>query len=519
MVSLSLSLRGGAGGAAIAAILCAASAVLVAALPSLLHYPFSTMNSILLAQGLLCTLGVVVLFAMRLFPVGVQRVAHTVVMWVLLWIPFVFFLVDGVSASTVVAPDTNVMLGIAAFLFGAASLNLVRNELAETSSLMVMWISSMAFVAHLCLAWAWKFTGEKSIVFWVVFSALLLVLAVVSLTMVVFARCWKFLARTCGVRWYTSFHRWRVAGVLAETLAVLALSQSTDGPSKSVLVPVVATLFAVFWGLMFLNALVRLVARFVGLVPLPKRNLKLPRTPRVKYVVVVVGVAVFCVATRVPALALGWGWIALAAIVSAGVVVTPVARQELQRQKTTHLDLVAQGLCATLACQTVLVRVAAWALTVPTALAIAFVLVRFVWYRSGVVLATQTCFLLASVVSIWTDDVPRDAWTLAAVALLGLASIAWIVVWSAVGIAAMLRDKNKNTKRVSGVMVVGSVALLAMFVALVIFSAVVGLNPPASETDWIYYGTTFAAFAVGIVALGIGLVVYYRCVVRARKQS
>lgn len=512
---MAITVRGGVGGVVAATFFCVASVVLVAALPQLLGYPFSNFNSILVGQGVLCTIGVVFVFVMRLFPENVTRVAHTVVMWVLVWIPFFYFLMDDISTVTVVAPDTNVVLGTISFLFGAASMNLVRKELAYASSILVMWIASMAFVAHLCLAWNWKFTGEKSFVFWLVFTAVLLVLVVVSLTMVTFPRCWTSISKMLGVRWYTMFHRWRITAVVVETLAVLSLSQSTSGSgARSVLVPVVAMFFAVFWGLMFLNATVRLGSRFLGLVPLPAVVRKAPKTPVLKTWLVVGGVVVWSVTTRVSSLEAGW--VALVAIVAAVVCAVPVARQELVRQKTSAGDLVLAGFCATLACETPLVRVTPWFSAAIIGL-ILIVAVRFFQMRSYIIAATQLSLATAALVSVFVETTMHMP-TMLSIVVLGLAAIPWTVVWGFVGVRDLLRGRKKQ-KQISVVMVGGFVLLLAMFLGLVLFSAAVGLNPPSS-TELVYYEMSFVALVIGMLMVVAGLVLYYRCVVvPAQKQK
>lgn len=500
---------------AVALLVLLGATVLVAALPQLLHHAFTPINSALVGQGLLSMLGVVCLVVARRLDEKVQRAVHVSVLLVLLWLPFVFFVIDAADPASVTREvETNVILGVCAFLFGAASMNLVRTELFWAPSLLSLWVSSVGFVGHLCLAFDWRWSGARDAGFF----ALVVVLALVAFAATtVVVRVGRYVSSRIGLSWREQFSTVTVVSIATECVAVLALAQARQTPPGSVVVPVVAMLWTVFWGLMVLDAAFRIVWRLT--YPLTSRVPR-PQTSVGRTMVGVISLATFVVTAEVRETP---GWIVLASSVVAVWSVPSLLRREAANGSAYAFDLFVVGACAITMVHT---RLVPWNAFAPSLSVLALVVaVRAAAYvRSALVVATQLSLLVAAFVNAFAAlRAPDDAFALAALAIVGLASIPWMVYWllSSLISAKSAGEGSNGSSRAPPVWVVaGGILLTFSFVGLVVFSVVFALSPPPTDQDGRDYQLiTIVGFLTGLVVSAMLLTLYAKCVVRTKMKG
>lgn len=471
--------------------------ILVAILPQLLGYPFCATDSVLVGEVVLCLLLIPLLWIMRRLPYW-GDIFKTWLLLVLVWTPFAYFLVDTLAGSSL-STETNVAVGTSALVWLLLSLNLVRKEVGNAPSLLGLWVSSMGVVGHFGLAFGWRYFGEKTTVFWVVFCVLVAVVLGMTLTMVCMRGCWTYVSKRAGLTW-PKFYVFRVFAVALNNLGVLALSQSIDHGAKTALVPIVACFIGVFWSFVFLDSVFRILWRLAGpsidVVPTPQKSTMYP-------VLTVAGIGTLLFGTFG-----GVTWLALVGVLVWLVFGTTLVRNERTMKKTYAFDLAVVGALA-LCASTVVVfdfqTPSAAIMGMLIAAALAPIVFRLKWNRSPWVVLCQVTMATVFVVFIATtrqkDDVARGSY-----AVLGLWGIVWTAYWLMVSmLAPSTRPSVKQGLRqdVSWLFKLSCATTLALFVTALVLM-LLGNYPDVFMTVF--------GFAVGawFVTLALGLMEYRR---------
>ena len=522
---------------AAAVVFLVAATVLVGTLPLLLRRTFTTVDAALLAQFSLATLGVVAIWSFRRFPPAAQSAAHTAALVAAVWTPFVFFVVDVADAGTAdVDVESSVVLGVAAFLLGAASMNLVRAELARAPSLLTMWVAAVGFAGHVCLAFAWRASGPRTAEFWVVFAV---VVAVGWVSTIVVIRCSgsaslrRCVRGCCGLRWHAEFDKFRVFVVATECVGVLSLSQATEQSGRSVVAVVVALLFAVFWALVFLDATFRVVWRLT--FPLTSRvglnlNLNLPSTTPssrsyalAQLLLGIGSVACFSVTSAMPSEMVP-GWVVLTSAALALLTVPRLATHERRAHQTFAVDLLLLGICVALHNQAVMSSLAlpnVWIVAAPCIVVLVLVLlVRPLvevtatrpraapsTNRSAAVLVSQAALLVSALVNVFVVT-SKDAMALGASAVLGLLSVPWIVYWFfRTVIATRKAAADANIRPPTFMFAAAMLVLIGSVVGLFGVAVYVAVAAANDENTLTVASANVVGFLVGIVLSALALMV------------